>query len=88
MPTRNTRSKPRIQATRLGREDGPTPTRRSGWRSTCRPGWRPIGGLPKDLDDLVVPPLQSLTHDADWLDSVNGRGFHGGILDDLAHYYT
>ena len=51
-------------------------------------GLGPIGGLPKDLDDLVVPPLQSLTHDAEWLASVKGRGFHGGILDDLAHYYS
>ena len=41
----------------------------SGWRWTCRPGCRPIGGLPKDLNDLVVPPLQSLTHDQAWLDS-------------------
>jgi hypothetical protein len=51
-------------------------------------GLGPIGGLPKDLDELVVPPLQSLTHDAEWLASVNGRGFHGGILDDLARYYS
>ena len=51
-------------------------------------GQGPIGGLPKDLDELVVPPLQSLTHDAEWLASINGRGFHGGILDDLARYYS
>jgi hypothetical protein len=50
-------------------------------------GLAPIGGLPKDLDDLVVPPLQSLTHDGDWLDSLVGRGFHGGVLDGLAGYY-
>ena len=50
-------------------------------------GLAPIGGLPKDLDDLHVPPLQSLTHDGDWLDAVVGRGFHGGVLDGLATYY-
>ena len=50
-------------------------------------GLSPIGGLPKDLNDLVVPPLQSLTHDQAWLDSVVGRGFHGGVLDGLADYY-
>ncbi|HSU37022.1 MAG TPA: amidohydrolase family protein [Propionibacteriaceae bacterium] len=50
-------------------------------------GLSPIGGLPKDLNDLVVPPLQSLTHDQAWLDSVVGRGFHGGVLDGLATYY-
>lgn len=50
-------------------------------------GLAPIGGLPKDLNDLKVPPLQSLTHDGDWLDAVVGRGFHGGVLDGLATYY-
>jgi 5-methylthioadenosine/S-adenosylhomocysteine deaminase len=50
-------------------------------------GLAPVGGLPKDLNDLVVPPLQSLTHDGAWLDSIVGRGFHGGVLDGLADYY-
>ncbi|WP_460459180.1 amidohydrolase family protein [Angustibacter peucedani] len=50
-------------------------------------GVGPVGGLPKDLDDVVVPPLQSLSHDAAWLDSLVGRGFHGGVLDELATYY-
>ena len=45
------------------------------------------GGLPKDLDELVIPPLQSLTHDDEWLDSVVGRGFHSGVLDGLATFY-
>ena len=47
----------------------------------------PIGGLPKDLNDLVIPPLQSLTHDDEWLESVVRRGFHSGVLDGLAGYY-
>jgi len=50
-------------------------------------GLAPIGGLPKDLDELAVPPLQSLTHDDEWLDSIVGRGFHSGVLDALAKYY-
>jgi len=50
-------------------------------------GLAPIGGLPKDLNELVVPPLQSLTHDDEWLDSVVGRGFHSGVLDGLAKFY-
>ncbi len=50
-------------------------------------GVGPVGGLPKDLGDVVVPPLQSLTHDAQWLDSLSGRGFHDGVLDSLARYY-
>lgn len=50
-------------------------------------GLSPVGGLPKDLNDLVVPPLQSLTHDDDWLDSLTGRGFHAGVLDGLRAYY-
>ena len=50
-------------------------------------GLAPIGGLPKDLNDLVIPPLQSLTHDDEWLDSIVGRGFHAGVLDGLGKYY-
>jgi 5-methylthioadenosine/S-adenosylhomocysteine deaminase len=51
-------------------------------------GLAPIGGLPKNLDDLVVPPLQSLTHDQEWLDSLSGRGFHNDLLVGLAAYYS
>ena len=50
-------------------------------------GVAPVGGLPKDLGDLVVPPLETLTHDAAWLRTVHGRGFHGGVLDGLTSYY-
>jgi hypothetical protein len=50
-------------------------------------GLAPVGGLAKDLDELVIPPLQSLTHDQEWLDSLAGRGFHSGILDGLSEYY-
>ncbi|WP_426567045.1 amidohydrolase family protein [Angustibacter sp. McL0619] len=50
-------------------------------------GLGPVGGLPKDLGEVHVPELQSLEHDADWLKSLVGRGFHRGLLDDLARYY-
>jgi cytosine/adenosine deaminase-related metal-dependent hydrolase len=50
-------------------------------------GLGPVGGLPKDLDDVQVPPLQSLTHDQDWLNALVGRGFHDGLLDGLSRYY-
>jgi 5-methylthioadenosine/S-adenosylhomocysteine deaminase len=50
-------------------------------------GLAPVGVLPKDLNELVIPPLQSLTHDKEWLDSVAGRGFHSGVLDGLRDYY-
>jgi 5-methylthioadenosine/S-adenosylhomocysteine deaminase len=50
-------------------------------------GLAPIGGLPKRLDDIVVPPLAGLSHDGEFLDSIVGRGYHGGLLDDLAGFY-
>jgi cytosine/adenosine deaminase-related metal-dependent hydrolase len=47
----------------------------------------PIGGLPKDLRQVRIPPLQPLAHDAAFLSSIRGRGFHGGLLDGLARFY-
>jgi 5-methylthioadenosine/S-adenosylhomocysteine deaminase len=51
-------------------------------------GLAPVGGLPQDLGDIVVPPLPSLTHDAAWLRTVAANPFHGGVLDALADYYS
>jgi cytosine/adenosine deaminase-related metal-dependent hydrolase len=51
-------------------------------------GIAPVGGLPKNLDDLVVPELAGLVHDPGWLATLSGRGFHGGVLDDLERYYS
>ena len=51
-------------------------------------GLTPLGGLPKRLDDIKVPALAGLTHDGDFLESIVGRGYHGGLLDDLAGFYT
>ncbi len=50
-------------------------------------GLSPVGGLPKDLGDLVIPPLESLTHDAAWLGAVAVHPFHEGVLDGLDRYY-
>ncbi len=48
----------------------------------------PIGGLPKDLGDIVVPPVQPIAHDAAFFASIQGRGFHGGLLDGLGKFYA
>ena len=50
-------------------------------------GLAPLGGLPKTLTQIVVPPLAGLSHDTDYLDSIVARGYHGGLLDDLAGFY-
>ncbi|SAK86318.1 guanine deaminase [Caballeronia calidae] len=48
----------------------------------------PIGGLPKNLGEIVVPPIQPIAHDAAFFASIAGRGFHGGLLDGLGHFYA
>lgn len=51
-------------------------------------GVAPVGGLPKDLAQVRVPPLQTLHHDADWLHAVSANPFHGGVLNGLAEFYS
>jgi cytosine/adenosine deaminase-related metal-dependent hydrolase len=51
-------------------------------------GFAPIGGLPKDLTQITIPPLASLEHDAAWLAALVDHGFHGGILNPLRDYYS
>jgi hypothetical protein len=51
-------------------------------------GLAPVGGLPKDLGQIVVPEIPTLTHDASWLAAVEANPFHGGILDGLGRYYS
>jgi len=51
-------------------------------------GLAPVGGLPKDLGQIDVPPLPTLVHDAAWLQAVAANPFHGGVLDALAGYYS
>jgi 5-methylthioadenosine/S-adenosylhomocysteine deaminase len=50
-------------------------------------GGGPHAGPPTDPATLVIPPLDTLTHDARWLATITGRGFHAGALDDLGAYY-
>jgi 5-methylthioadenosine/S-adenosylhomocysteine deaminase len=50
-------------------------------------GIAPVGGLPKDLGRIRVPPLDGLAHDDRFLDSLPNRGFHGGVLNRLADFY-
>jgi 5-methylthioadenosine/S-adenosylhomocysteine deaminase len=50
-------------------------------------GVAPVGGLPKDLSRIVVPPLEGLAHDDQFLDLLPNRGFHGGVLNRLADFY-
>jgi hypothetical protein len=51
-------------------------------------GAGPVGGLPKDLTEIRIPPIDSLVHDKVFVDSLVGRGFHGGVLDRLGDYYS
>lgn len=51
-------------------------------------GRAPVGGLPKDLSQIKVPPIQPIVHDAAFFDSIVGRGFHGGLLDGLASFFS
>ena len=54
----------------------------------------PAGGLPmggdvsKHAKEIVIPPLPSLVHDAKYFKSIKGHGFHGGVLDALAEFYS
>ena len=48
----------------------------------------PIGGLPKDLGRIVVPPIQPLAHDDDFFAAVEEGGFHGGLLNRLSAFYA
>lgn len=45
-------------------------------------------GKPPDDVDVTIPALVSLRHDRPWRASVRGRGFHGGLLDELDRFYT
>lgn len=47
----------------------------------------PVGGLPKDLSKISIPPIQPLAHDEAFFASIPGRGFHDGLLEGLADFY-
>ncbi len=54
----------------------------------------PTGGVPiagnvsAHAAEILIPPLPSLVHDAAFLKSTKGRGFHGGLLNKLAEFYS
>jgi len=45
------------------------------------------GNIRDHIDKVVVPPLSSLVHDAKFFADIEGRGFHGGLLDGLEGFY-
>jgi len=49
-------------------------------------GLAPVGGRPKDRGVIQIPPLDPLGHDDDWAKSLQGRGFRGGVLDELVDF--
>ena len=54
----------------------------------------PVGGVavfaaqPPDPSKVEIPPLPSLVHDKPFFHAIHGHGFHGGLLDELADFYT
>ncbi len=46
------------------------------------------GDIAAHAKQIRIPPLPSLVHDAKFFRSIKGRGFHGGVLDGLAPFYT
>ncbi|MCC6523597.1 MAG: amidohydrolase family protein [Polyangiaceae bacterium] len=52
-------------------------------------GAQPLGANILDhADEIAIPKLPTLVHDAAFLKAVRGRGFHGGLLDGLGRYYS
>jgi hypothetical protein len=45
------------------------------------------GSIRDNADEVVIPPLSSLVHDAKFFSDINGRGFHGGLLNGLKGFY-
>ena len=44
-------------------------------------------GPPPRGTTVKIPPIEPLHHNDRWLASIAGRGFHGGVLEDLAAFY-
>ena len=42
----------------------------------------------RQAEQIVIPPLPSLVHDAAFFNSIKGKGFHGGLLDGLGEFYA
>jgi 5-methylthioadenosine/S-adenosylhomocysteine deaminase len=47
-----------------------------------------FAGPPPDPAKVVIPPLPTLVHDKAFFKDIHGRGFHSGLLDGLADFYT
>ena len=45
------------------------------------------GSIKDHADEVVIPPLSSLVHDSKFFSDINGRGFHGGLLNGLKDFY-
>ena len=43
-----------------------------------------VAGPPPHGVTVAIPPLDPLYHSPQWLSTIHGRGFHGGVLDALA----
>lgn len=46
------------------------------------------GNIAEHASKIVVPPAPSLVHDAAFFKAIKSRGFHGGLLDGLARFYS
>lgn len=46
------------------------------------------GNVSAHAAQIVIPPLPSLVHDAAFLQTIKGHGFHGGVLDGLGGFYS
>jgi cytosine/adenosine deaminase-related metal-dependent hydrolase len=46
------------------------------------------GNVSEHAAEIVIQPLPSFIHDGAFFKSIKGRGFHGGLLDGLARFYS
>lgn len=54
----------------------------------ARRGPSVTAGLPRDFTKVVFGELPSLVHDADFINAIHNRCFHGAILDGLKTWFT
>jgi 5-methylthioadenosine/S-adenosylhomocysteine deaminase len=47
-----------------------------------------FAAAPIDPSKVVIPPIPTLVHDKAFFTDIHGRGFHGGLLDGLAGFYS
>ena len=51
-------------------------------------GFAVAAAAPADPAKVVIPLLPTLVHDKAFFTDIHGRGFHGGLLDGLAGFYS